>query len=110
VGVDDDAVGRGRAAGELRVAEDPVGEGADPEVEVRLRLEGSDAAPRGTLDPVVFLRTTFASLNRRRESVTSPCQGAGTFSRSGFVAAKSRFRTAIWLLICESETFCGLAW
>jgi hypothetical protein len=74
--------------------------GATPPPEARLTPSSVANEER-----VVLLRTTLASLNRRRESVTSPRQGAGTFSRSGFLAAKSRFRTAIWLLICESETF-----
>ena len=40
-----------------------------------------------------------------RESVISPAHGVGVFDRSGFVARKSLFRDAIWLLICAVETF-----
>ncbi len=56
----------------------------------------------------VLVRVVLWSLNWILASVTSPCHGAGTFDRSGFLAEKSRLSAAIWLLICASEMFCSV--
>ena len=100
-------------ARELRVAEQAVAEGADPDVQVLGGGPGVHSSRRARLDGVVGAERRPARPGPRDlgELELDPGIGhqsgppAGTLVRSGFSLRKSRFSTLIWLFTCASEMF-----
>ena len=109
--VDHDAVGGRGAAGKLRIAQQPAGQRADPDVEWVFGIEGRRLPTRrltSSSKPKPIGWSWCASRAARTDACRSRAPSRGSaFDAIGVLRSEVAVEHLIWLLICALEMFCS---